>query len=176
MALPAAYADLTPVNVPRMVAEALPLYGTVETAGAANSPIIMAWAKEAGLEASYTADSVPWCGLFMAIVARRAGWAMPAKPLWALNWSKWGVDAGQPELGDVLVFTRGGGGHVGIYVGEDRTHFHVLGGNQADAVNIMRIGKNRLYAARRPEWRQAEPPTRRPIIRAATGAISTDEG
>jgi cell wall-associated NlpC family hydrolase len=35
-------------------------------------------------------------------------------------------------LGDVLVFRRGGGGHVALYVGEDEEAFHVLGGNQAD--------------------------------------------
>jgi hypothetical protein len=42
------------------------------------------------------------------------------------------------------VFTRSGGGHVGLYVGEDATHYHVLGGNQANLVSIMRLAKGRL--------------------------------
>ena len=31
--------------------------------------------------------------------------------------------AGDPVLGDILVFHRAGGGHVGIYVGEDAGKF-----------------------------------------------------
>ena len=52
-------------QLPRTVREGLALHGTVETPGAANSPVIMGWAKEAGkdIAASYGADSVPRCGL-----------------------------------------------------------------------------------------------------------------
>lgn len=176
MTLPKNYAWLADEPGPLMLKHALALYGTKETAGGANSPVIMGWAKECGLTATYTADSVPWCGLFVAVCAKRATWDIPDKPLWALNWGTWGVDAGQPELGDVLTFVRDGGGHVGLYVGEDRAGFyHVLGGNQSDAVNIMRISKTRLRAARRPAWRIAEPPNRRPIVLRPEGAVSTNE-
>jgi hypothetical protein len=41
----------------------------------------------------------------------------------------------------VLVFERPGGGHVGYYFGEDATAYHVLGGNQGDAVTIARIAR-----------------------------------
>lgn len=173
--LPPNYAWLAKEPGPKMLTEALALFGTTEVVGERDSPIIMGWAKECGLAASYSADSVPWCGLFMAVCARRAGWEAPAKPLWALNWSKFGADAGQPELGDVLTFTRPGGGHVALYVGEDANHYHVLGGNQSDRVSIMRIEKLRLYAARRPEWKIAEPPNRRVVILKPVGAISHDE-
>jgi hypothetical protein len=79
-----------------------------------------------------------------------------------------------PMLGDVLVFVRNGGGHVGLYVGEDETAFHVLGGNQSDAVNIKRIAKRRLYAARWPTYR-AEPVNVRQIPLAPNGALSANE-
>jgi hypothetical protein len=42
-------------------------------------------------------------------------------------------------LGDVLAFVRNGGGHVGLYVDEDASAYHVLGGNQSDRVSITRV-------------------------------------
>lgn len=174
MSLPAAYAWLAAEPAPRMLLEALRLYGTVETPGKGSNPTILAWAKEVGLDRVYTADSVPWCGLFMAVIAMRAGKRLPAKPLWALSWGTWGEDGGQPELGDVLVFTRDGGGHVGIYVGEDATAYHVLGGNQKDAVTIARVAKERLYACR-AYYAVGRPPNVRPVVLTSAGELSQDE-
>lgn len=159
---------------PRMIAEALKLYGTVETPGAGNNPTIMAWANETGLKSTYTADSVPWCGLFMAVVAKRAGKPLVSSPLWALSWSKFGEQGGQPRLGDVLTFKREGGGHVTLYVGEDATCYHCLGGNQSDAVSITRIKKDRLYAVRR-HYAIAAPASAKPYVLAASGAVSSNE-
>lgn len=161
-------------TLPRMVDEALKLFGTIETPGSGNNPTIMAWAKETGLTAIYTADSVPWCGLFMATVAKRAAKNFPSSPLWALSWAKFGVEGGQPRLGDVLTFTRNGGGHVGLYVGEDKAAYHVLGGNQGDAVSFTRIDKARLYRVRRPAYNIA-PPTVRPFVLQPTGGLSENE-
>jgi uncharacterized protein (TIGR02594 family) len=173
--LPANYDWLNHVGtLPRMVQEALAEFGTVETPGPGNNPKIMAWADETGLERVYTADSVPWCGLFMAVVARRAGKHLVSSPLWALSWSKFGEAGGQPRLGDVLTFKRTGGGHVALYVGEDPSCYHVLGGNQSDRVCITRIQKSRLYSVRR-EYRIGPPASARPYVLAATGAVSRNE-
>lgn len=162
-------------TLPRMVQEALKLVGTVETPGTGNSPTIMGWAKETGLDKQgYSADSVPWCGLFMAVVAKRADKPAPAHPLWALNWAGFGTPQHQPCLGDVLTFVRNGGGHVALYIGEDQTAYHVLGGNQADAVSITRIDKKRLYRVARAPMR-VPPPTIRPYVLAAAGALSRNE-
>ena len=80
---------------------------------------------------------------------------------------------------DVLVFWRGAAsgfnGHVGLYVGEDRDAFHVLGGNQSDRVMIKRIATNRLLGSRRCPWRINQPATVRPVVLAASGALSTNE-
>ena len=176
-ALPAAYRWLTTLDpLPRTIAEALKLFGTVEVPGAANSPIIMGWADEVGgaVDRAYSADSIPWCGLFAAVVAKRAGKALPASPLWALSWATFGTPSPQASLGDVLVFKRNGGGHVGFYVGEDATAYHVLGGNQSDRVCITRIAKARLHAARRPDYRN-QPATVTPRHLAAAGALSRNE-
>jgi uncharacterized protein (TIGR02594 family) len=174
--LPPAYAWLDNVaGLPRIIAEARQLLGIKEIPGPANAPAIMGWARELGLEHDYVADRVPWCGLFAAIVVKRAGWDPVASPLWARNWGHWGDPAPHAGLGDVLVFQRPEGGHVGFYVGEDSTAFHVLGGNQGDAVSIIRVAKNRLLTARRARWRVAQPPSVKPYLLAATGGLSRNE-
>lgn len=175
MPIPAKYSWLNDVGtLPRMVQEGLKLYGTIETPGDMDNPKIMQWAQETGLTNVYTADAVPWCGLFMAVVAKRAGKKLVQGPLWALNWGKWGNDAGQPELGDVLTFVRPGGGHVALYIGEDEKYYHVLGGNQSDAVTITRIDKSRMRAARNL-YTIGPPASAKPYILQPTGAISVNE-
>lgn len=171
-ALPAKYAFLANEGAPRTLVEALKLYATHEKG---NNPIILGWAREVDLDKVYRHTSIAWCGLFAAVVAKRAGWEPVASPLWARNWARFGIAAPVPMLGDVLVFTRGKGGHVGFYVGEDASFFHVLGGNQSDAVTITRIAKSRLIAARQPAWRIKAPANRRPIKMAASGPVSTNE-
>ena len=174
MNLPKAYQWLQQEPAPRHLLKAVELYGTTETVGRMNNPVIMGWAKEVGLENVYTADSIPWCGLYTAVVMHRANRPVVKDPLWALNWNKFGVQVSSPMLGDVLTFSRNGGGHVGIYVGEDATAFHVLGGNQGDKVSIVRIAKNRLSQARRPEY-ISQPVNIRKITLAASGSLSTNE-
>jgi uncharacterized protein (TIGR02594 family) len=177
-ALPAAYAWLDHVSgAPRMLIEARREFGVVETPGAADNPVILGWAKEVGLASAYGDDAIPWCGLFAAVVAKRASWEPVKDPLWARNWAKFGqaVAPADAALGDVLVFVRDGGGHVGFYVGEDTGYFHVLGGNQSDAVTITRIAKSRCIAVRRPIWRTTQPLGVVKKRLQATGVVSTNE-
>lgn len=76
---PKQYAWLLKEPGPKMLVEALKHYGVKEIAGARNSPEIMAWADELGgnVRAVYQQDSTPWCGLFVAMLAHRAGKALP---------------------------------------------------------------------------------------------------
>lgn len=150
MKLPKKYAWLEKEGAPRHLVKALELYGTTEIAGAKHNPVILGWAKE--LKISYNSDEVPWCGLFMAIVMQRAGRQVVDSPLMAKAWLDFGVHVTTPMLGDVLVFTRKGGGHVGLYVGEDKKYFYVLGGNQGNQVNIVKIARSRLAGVRRPPY------------------------
>lgn len=176
--LPTPYAWLDGVpGLPRIIVEARTLYGVTETAGAPSTPEIMAWAKEVGLAKTYPNDGVAWCGLFAAVTVHRAGWDVVAGPLWARNWANFGraVDPRHAALGDVLVYSRDGGGHVGFYVGEDATHFHTLGGNQGDKVSIVRVARNRCIAVRRPKWKVAQPAGVKKYQLAANGAVSTNE-
>jgi uncharacterized protein (TIGR02594 family) len=164
-----------------MIKKALELYGTLEKPGTANNPVIIAWAKEVGGKVAdvYKADEIPWCGLFIAVVTQRSAKQVVKDPLWALNWGTFGKYTVTPMLGDVLVFTRKTAdgktaGHVGLYVGEDDTCYHVLGGNQSDKVCISRKEKTRLYTARRPNY-NVQPANVRKIILSNSGQISGSE-
>lgn len=179
MPLPKRYAWLNDEPGPIMLKIALGLYGTAEVPGPGDNPSILEWAKQTGLDKIYKDDATAWCGLFMAYVSLQARWPLPVNPLGARNWLTWGVKAPKPMLGDVLVFWRnnikGFQGHVGIYVGQDETHYHVLGGNQADTVSIKRIAKGRLLQARRPKWLIAQPKNVRVVHLEATGPVTSNE-
>lgn len=176
--LPEKYKWLLAEGAPKMLVAALSLFGVTEIPGKRNNPTILSWAKRLKIEDIYTNDEIAWCGLFMAIVALSAGKTVAPGSwfLWALNWRNWGTKVEVAMLGDVLTFTRtGGGGHVGLYVGEDNTSYHVLGGNQGDQVSITRILKTRCAGIRRPVYSIGQPANVRKIILSADGVISTDE-
>ncbi len=101
---------------------------------------------------------VPWCGLFMGIVAHNSGIKSVKEPLYPLSWENFGTEAIVPMLGDILIFirkteTRKNAGHVGLYIGEDKDCYHVLGANENDTVCMTRILKSSLYIARRPKYK-----------------------
>lgn len=173
--LPDKYKWLLNEPGPKMILEALKLLGTKEMPGTKDNPEIIEWAAETGLNKKYSADSIPWCGLFMAVVAKRAGKTVPTDPLWALNWRNFGVVVNTAMLGDVLVFKRESGGHVALYVGEDKDCYHILGGNQSDAVTITRILKVRCAGIRRPVYSIAMPGNVRRIELSASGEVSHNE-
>ena len=178
MKLPLAYQWLANEPGPKILIEALKEYGTIEVPGVENNPKILRWGSEIGNSAGmkYAADSVPWCGLFIAVCSKRAGYTPPSVAVRAASWDSWGKPVNGPAaLGDVLRFQREGGGHVGLYVGEDETAFHVLGGNQSDSVNITRILKSRLVTARRSPFKNGPPANVRQIILSAQGSVSRNE-
>ena len=148
-------------TVTRWLDEARRLIGTREVPGAANNPVIMAWGNRLGasvLGIAYGADSVPWCGLFAAHCVNIAGLMPPKIAIRAKAWASWGVDvapldrlSGKPPHGAVAVFERQGGGHVGFVDRVNRDgSLNILGGNQGDAVNVRRFGRDRLIALRWP--------------------------
>ncbi|CAM5772726.1 TIGR02594 family protein [Bosea minatitlanensis] len=187
--LPKDYRWLASEPGPRMLVEALKEFGVMEVPGNADNPRILGWQRElqaAGLGRDYggfyDADAIPWCGLFMAVTAHRANVERrpernpPKLYLSALAWTAFGkaIPKSAAALGDVLVFKRSGGGHVGLYVGHDTSAFHVLGGNQSDRVTISRLSKQRLVAVRRPAY-LARPVNVRPIVLGSSGSLSVNE-
>jgi uncharacterized protein (TIGR02594 family) len=166
---------------PKELLAAISFFGIHEVLGPKNNPTIMAWAKL--VHTTYPGDATAWCGLFRAVCAHTAGFDdhPNGNCLWALNWASWGV--GRPGLvamlGDTLVKQRKGGGHVTMYVGEDdpkqlpkgvEVHYHCLGGNQSDQVNIVRIPKSDFVAVRHAPWKVAQPDNVRRIFLSPAGA------
>jgi uncharacterized protein (TIGR02594 family) len=147
-----------------------------EVPGSGNNPTIIGWAKKLGgwIASYYKQDSIPWCGLFVNYCMAVAGAKTIQSGLGALNWATYGVGLGMAIPGAILVFKRPGGGHVGFYVSEDNDTFHVLGGNQSDAVTITKIAKNRLVATRWPSNFKV-PPGARPIHKKFDGKLSVNE-
>jgi hypothetical protein len=200
--IPKEYAFLSAVGVlPRMITEGLALLGTNEIPGSKSNAVIMSWERELEREGfdrlDYGNDDIPWCGLFMAICALRAGKTPVANPLWARNWQHFDnpirVNAGselkprlissgfprpngppEPSLGDVCVFIRPGGGHVAMYIAEDPFYFHVLGGNQSNSVTITRVRKDRCIAVRRANM-MIPPASMHPYNANVNGAVSVNE-
>lgn len=152
-----------------------------ETAAASMDPI---WITEArrllGLHEKHDAkrldaalgldtSEIPWCGAFvgMVIAAVLPKEPLPANPLGARNWLKAGTSLPGPQVGAIAVFWRGSrsgwSGHVGFVVGHDKTHLHILGGNQSDSVSISRISKDRLLGYRWPLTAPAAPTAALPM-------------
>lgn len=164
-------ASVTIPAEPVWMREARRFEGLKEIAGYKSNATIMGWAKRFGgwIASFYTNDDIPWCGLFVGhvIAVTLPREKLPSNPLGALNWQTFGRQA-SPAVGAILAFKRSGGGHVGFYVGEDRTHYHVLGGNQSNAVNVARVEKSRLVAVRWPTTGEA--PVGGAVQLAASGA------
>lgn len=153
------------------------LIGTREIVGPKHNPTILAWAKKLGakvLGISITDDETAWCGLFVAHCVSEAGLTPAPIAVRASSWEAWGANLRADRLapGAVLVFKRPGGGHVGFYVGEDAMAYHVLGGNQGNAVSVTRIEKARCVARR---WPAGVPVTGAPVWINGTGKLSKNE-
>lgn len=182
MTLPTQYEWLNKIGtLPKMVSLGLSLLGTKEVVGKGSNKTILAWRdllNQNGVKVEgYSDDDIPWCGLFVAFLAflrRNIASEVVESPLWARNWANYGEKSPEASLGDILVFVRNGGGHVGIYIGEDSTAYHVLGGNQSNNVTITRILKSRCIAVRRPKY-NSKPESVKPYKLKATGGISKNE-
>lgn len=155
------------------MAEGKRLLGRHETR---DNGFLSKWLKSDGKTLGDPAK-LPWCGDFVETCIRLA---LPAEPFpgalgqnayWARNWALLG-QATAPTYGAVLVFSRDGGGHVGFCMGDDSSYFHVLGGNQSNAVTVARIAKSRLLAARWPATHPTRPIN---LPRLTGGAITTNE-
>ncbi len=119
--------------------------GVAETPGLLSNEQVMAMLR---LDQSWPGnDEVPWCSAFVNYVM----WLLRlprTKSLRARSWLMIGqvVTLDSAEVGfDIAVLKRGGGpgievkeaaGHVGFYAGRHGNFISVLGGNQANAVNV----------------------------------------
>ena len=127
---------------PLWVTEARRWIGEREVPGARSNPRLLTAIRRVGarvLGIDYVNDDTAWCGAIMAVWL---GTTLPAEPLPSIavrakSWETFGVALTAPALGAVMVFSRVGGGHVAVYLGETATHWILLGGNQGNKVSIM---------------------------------------
>ena len=150
---------------------------TNEIPGAKSNQEIMKLAEIAGVRNIYTNDDTAWCAVAMSAICILTNKTLPFTGfdrLRAKSFLQYGVKAAVPMFGDVLVFTRTRGGHVGMYVGEDASCYHVVGGNQSNQFNVTRIAKNRLTEARRPIYIN-QPKSVKRVYLAPTGMVSQNE-
>lgn len=93
----------------------------------------------------------PWCAGWANAALTQAG-MVGTGSLAARSFLNWGEPVAEPQIGDVVVLSRGSNpahGHVGFFKGYDeRGRILVLGGNQSDAVNVQAYAANRLLGFR----------------------------
>jgi uncharacterized protein (TIGR02594 family) len=156
--------DETPPDIgasPPWLATMRQISGTREYSGGADNPVILEWARFIGEKypemrsycAQYNHDAIAWCGLTVAYCMAKNGirpvfgTSENKRFLWADAWRTFGVRLDKPRLGCVMVFARNGGGHVALYEGEEGNDYLIRGGNQSDAVTLMRMPKSKFSAA-----------------------------
>lgn len=122
--------------------------GQGEVKGPKHNNIIVNWWKS--IELPYRDDETAWCAGYVGAMLQHSGYPF-LKSAWARNYLKYGVKLDKPAYGCIVVFERGSGGHVGFVVGKDaKGNLMVLGGNQADAVNIKPFSTARVLGYRWP--------------------------
>lgn len=139
---------------PSWLSVARAFVGLREISGPQSSPVILRWVKDTGAPAWYDNDDKPWCALFINRILLACSLPMAGSGfalLRAKSFEAWGRALAAPAIGAVLVFTRDGGGHVGLYLGENQHAYKVLGGNQGNSVSETWIVKERLSAIRWPD-------------------------
>lgn len=178
-------------QLPKMILEGILLLGIAEIKGAKSNPVILKFAEDLGVRNIYKNDDTSWCALAHNAVAMRAGkqimgYSDKYDLLRALAFHKNGTEINKDDweviekdkamLGDTLIFKRSGGGHIGMYIGESKTHFIVMGGNQNNMYSITRIDKDRLAYVRRPRYKIAQPGSVKKYFLENTGVpITTNE-
>ena len=148
--------------------------GTKERRGKATNPKIKAYYEESG-HPYIDSDEVPWCAAFVGAMLKRAG-LKGTGALTARSYLNWGKPLKRPKQGAVMVFKRGNStwqGHVAFYVKEDATHYHVLGGNQRDSVNIARYPKTALLGIRWPSTFAKSRTVAAQVVSAGAAATGT---
>lgn len=119
-----------------MLQDAISELGVVEGKGTKDDPRVLEYAAITG----YSKDSVPWCGSFMAWLAKKNNIGFTAHKAaaalyWATDWITEGNGKAlkKPIPGAIMVKKRTGGNHVTLFhrwVDKTNGIFEGIGGNQ----------------------------------------------
>ena len=136
----------------KMFSAALKEIGVKEVPGEASNPRIIEYHRHTKLQA--TSDETPWCSAFINFCAWSAA-AVGTGNAMARSWLLWGKKITEPEVGDVVVFSRGNdgiSGHVGFVakpISKLSLYVWVLGGNQGNQVCVQKYPKTKVLGYRR---------------------------
>ena len=130
---------------------ALSEYGVKEVPGEKDNPRILQYFEEIGH--SWVKDEqTAWCSAFVNWVMKKANKRISGK-LNARSWLKVGVETVLPDKGDVVVLWRedpkSWKGHVAFFIRQSKDHVYLLGGNQSNAVSIVKYPKSRVLSYRK---------------------------
>jgi len=151
--------------------------GMREIAGPRHNPEIVSDFEKVG-HSWVKDDETAWCSSFVGARLEDAG--LPStRALNARSYLEWGepvtLDNAQP--GDVVVFWRdkpsSWKGHVGFFVRRAGEFIEVLGGNQANAVNVARYPVSRLLGVRRMASAAPEPSQKASSRTAGAGWLAS---
>ena len=124
--------------------------GVHETPGTASTERILEYLRSATDSPLAELDSTPWCAAFVNWCLIQAG--LPeANTTWARSFLTYGKQTNSPKIGDLVIFSRGDGGHVGFFAGwtnDSHTLINVLGGNQSDQVKYSNYSNTNLLGFR----------------------------
>lgn len=123
-------------------------FGVKETPGPLSTPRVQEYLKTCGLNVG---DDTAWCSAFVNWAVLKSG-LKGTNSAAARSWLDWGQSS-TGKHGDIVVYWRGSKtgwqGHVGfVNKIESDGSIWTLGGNQGDAVSIVKYPKDRLLAFR----------------------------
>ena len=135
----------------RLILIALNEFSTHGIPGIENNPRVLQYFSDIG-QKWVKDDETAWCAAFMNWCLFKAG-VQGTNSLMARSFLNYGFETNMPVLGDIVVLWRinktSPYGHVGIFIREKNGMIYILGGNQANSVNITAFPKEQLLSYRR---------------------------
>ncbi len=137
-----------PVNKPNWIKIAEREVGVKEnTSKTEHNPRVIEYHATTG---GFKDDETPWCSSFVNWVMKKAGHGGTNSAA-AVSWRNWGQKVDEPAYGAIAVIDWDGPGpgwkgHVGFVVGKQGSSILLLGGNQANAVNVKTFGTSKVVA------------------------------
>lgn len=124
--------------------------GVHEVDGANANPRILLYHAITTLRA--TSDEIAWCSAFVCWCLEISG-VRSTRSAAARSYLNWGKAIDKPEVGCVVIISRGGDptqGHVGFWIAENDEHVFIHGGNQNNMVCLEAFHKGRVVGYRMP--------------------------
>jgi uncharacterized protein (TIGR02594 family) len=124
--------------------------GTKEVPGDGDNERVLEYHRIGAPKLRAQSDSVPWCAAFVGWVLAKSN--IPVTGLAsARSYLNWGYKISKFKPGCVVVMKRGNSswqGHVTFGVSEGLLHVMCLGGNQGDAVSLVKYPKSSILGYR----------------------------